>query len=96
MRLVPSQPQKPAAVTARQAPTAEALMERIGRGDKLAMQTRPLEVLPNADTRLGVTALRFSITPHDLAPGPYQCQVSVVDPLTSKATFWRAPVLVVP
>jgi len=27
-----------------------------------------------------------------LAPGEYDCQVSVIDPVTLKASFWRAPI----
>jgi VWFA-related protein len=65
-------------------------------GDKVALQTRPVAVTPLDTNRLGITPLSFSIDPSGLAPGSYQCQVSVVDPVTSKAAFWRAPVLVIP
>ena len=65
-------------------------------GDKIALETRPIAVLPNGSTRLGVTSFNFSIPLHDLAPGSYQCQISVVDSLVARATFWRAPVVVLP
>jgi hypothetical protein len=31
-----------------------------------------------------------------LAPGPYDCQVTILDPAAQKANFWRAPILLVP
>ena len=31
-----------------------------------------------------------------LAPGRYDCQVTVVDPTGQKAAFWQAPVAIVP
>jgi len=65
-------------------------------GDKTALQTSPISDVPNGSTRLGVTAFSFSIDLHDLAAGSYDCQVSVIDPVTSKGTFWRAPVVVLP
>jgi hypothetical protein len=64
-------------------------------GDK-AFQTAPIAVIPNDATRLGITPLSFHVALDSLAPGSYDCQVSVVDPETSKATFWRAPVVIVP
>jgi hypothetical protein len=30
------------------------------------------------------------------APGRYECQVSVLDPAGAKATFWRAPIVIIP
>jgi len=40
--------------------------------------------------RLGTTPLSFDV--EHLAPGEYDCQVTVLDPADSKATFWRAPI----
>jgi hypothetical protein len=31
-----------------------------------------------------------------MMPGRYECQVTVVDPETQKAAFWRASVVLVP
>ena len=31
-----------------------------------------------------------------LAPGQYDCQITVLDPSGHKAAFWRAPVKLVP
>ena len=40
--------------------------------------------------------LSFSLGIDGLPPGEYDCQVTVLDPATQKATFWRAPVMIVP
>jgi VWFA-related protein len=65
-------------------------------GDGKALETRPLAVPPEGATRLGIASIDFAVGIDKLAPGAYQCQVSVLDPATSKATFWRAPVVIVP
>jgi VWFA-related protein len=38
--------------------------------------------------------IRFTISLGELAPGPYDCQVTVLDPGAGKAAFWRAPIVV--
>jgi hypothetical protein len=40
--------------------------------------------------------LSFNLGINQLAPGEYDCQVTVLDPATLKASFWRAPILLVP
>jgi len=65
-------------------------------GDKTSLQTHPIAVAPSGASRLGVTPFSFSIDLHDLPAGSYDCQVSVIDPATSRGTFWRAPVVVLP
>ncbi|MGB6687164.1 MAG: VWA domain-containing protein [Terracidiphilus sp.] len=64
-------------------------------GGKKAFETPPLAVAPNATNRLGTTSLGFSFGVDRLAPGEYDCQVSVIDPVTQKASFWRAPIKLV-
>jgi hypothetical protein len=59
-------------------------------------KTVPIAVQPNAATRLGVTPLGFDIGLHQLPAGQYECQVTVLDPTTSKAAFWRAPIVITP
>jgi len=61
-----------------------------------AFETPPIAMVPNAASRLGVMPLSFSIGIDRLPPGEYDCQVTVLDPATQKATFWRAPVMIVP
>ena len=59
-------------------------------------ESAPSAVLPNPATRLGVTPMNFSLGMEGLPQGEYDCQVTILDPSTKKATFWRAPVLLVP
>ena len=61
-----------------------------------ALETSPIAVAPNAASRLGVTALSFSVPTRGLARGDYDCQITVLDPSTLKTTFWRAPIRIVP
>jgi hypothetical protein len=66
------------------------------RNQKMAMETPPIAVTPEATTRLGVVPLSFQVGLGKLAPGEYQCQVSVLDPAGHRAAFWQGPVMLVP
>jgi VWFA-related protein len=59
-----------------------------------AFKSQPIAATPNPSTRLGVTSLAFDVSPSDLKPGRYDCQVTVLDPAASKAAFWRAPIVI--
>jgi hypothetical protein len=59
-----------------------------------AFKTQPIAVAPNPATRLGVTPLNFNVSAASLKPGRYDCQVTVLDPSTGKAAFWRAPIVI--
>jgi VWFA-related protein len=59
-------------------------------------ETKPQAVTAAAVTRLGTVPLNFSVALHDLPPGNYDCQVTVLDPTGQKGTFWQAPILIVP
>jgi VWFA-related protein len=77
-------------------PATQALMAFVtlySNGEE-AMKTQPIAVAPNSATRLGVTPLNFNLSAADLKPGQYECQVTVLDPATSKAAFWRAPIVI--
>jgi len=65
------------------------------RDQKVAMQTTPIAVTPEPGTRLGVVPLNFEVPLGKLAPGQYQCQVSVLDPGQHRAAFWQGPVMLV-
>jgi VWFA-related protein len=65
-------------------------------GDKKAFETQPLSVTPSGASRLGIAPLSFAFDTARLAPGEYDCQVTVLDPATAKASFWRAPIKIVP
>ena len=66
------------------------------RGEAKALETAPLAVTVDADAKAKGVSLRFSVPLEQVAPGRYECQVSVLLPGASKATFWRAPIVVVP
>ena len=77
-------------------PAAEPLMAFVtlyANGAE-AMMSPPIAVTPNPATRLGVTPLNFNLSAANLKPGQYECQVTVLDPATSKAAFWRAPIVI--
>ena len=65
------------------------------RNGAKAFESSPTGVSPNATARLGTTPLNFSLGMNGLDPGEYDCQVTILDPATQKANFWRAPVLLV-
>jgi VWFA-related protein len=66
------------------------------REGKQAFETPPTAIIPNAASRLGTMPLTFNLGLNGLPPGQYDCQVTILDPATKKANFWRAPVLLVP
>jgi hypothetical protein len=66
------------------------------RGDAKVFETSPIAVAPNAASRLGTMPMSFSLGVNRLAPGEYNCQITVLDPATQKASFWRAPMVLVP
>ena len=64
-------------------------------GNKKAFETRPVEVKSGAEGRLRTLPIEFSLALAGLAPGRYECQVTVLDPGGQRAAFWQAPVVVV-
>jgi VWFA-related protein len=65
------------------------------RGQKKAFETQPIEVTEGWNNRLKTMPLQFSIGLDGLAPGEYECQVTILNPSGQKAAFWRAPVVIV-
>jgi VWFA-related protein len=63
---------------------------------KKVFETLPMAVSPASTSRLGMAPISFTIGLKQLPPGEYDCQVTILDPTGLKATFWQAPVLVVP
>ena len=63
---------------------------------KLALETPPIAVGAQPATRLGIVPLNFHIGLGGLNPGPYQCQVTVLDPAGRRAGFWQGSILLVP
>jgi VWFA-related protein len=65
------------------------------REQKKVFETSPIAVAPRQGSRLGVVPLSFSIGLGGLAPGRYDCQVSVLDPAEHRVAFWQGPIMLV-
>lgn len=76
-------------------PPLFAFVTLYSKGTKM-YETSPAAITPSATSRLGTVPLSFSLNVNGLSPGQYDCQVTVLDPATQKATFWRAPIELVP
>jgi len=95
---------KPAAATTTPAPAATPpaadtqpffAFVTLYQGGKKLYETPPQSVVPSATTRLGTMGLNFDLGVDNLPRGSYDCQVTVIDPSTQKAAFWRASILLV-
>ena len=64
------------------------------RDDEKAFETEPLAV-ETWDAKTKALPIRFTLAPHVLAPGAYDCQVTVLDASSHRAAFWRAPIVIV-
>jgi hypothetical protein len=58
-----------------------------------AFETDPLAV-DSWDAKTKALPIRFTIAPDSIAPGSYDCQISVLDPSTNRAAFWRTAVVI--
>jgi VWFA-related protein len=78
-------------------PTPQPLFAFVAlyQGDNMVYETPPTAMVPNLASRLGTMPLTFSLGVNGLPPGEYNCQVTILDPATGKANFWRAPILLV-
>lgn len=65
-------------------------------GANKVFETKPVSVTAATLTRLGTTPLNLSISLAQLPPGEYVFEVTVLNPTDGKATFWQAPIVVVP
>jgi hypothetical protein len=59
-------------------------------------ETAPLAVVEGLNPKTKAVPLQFTIPLEGMPTGRYECQVSVLDPTGAKATFWRAPIVIVP
>jgi VWFA-related protein len=66
------------------------------QAQKKAFETPPVEVTEGMSNRLKTMPMRFTIPLAQLAPGKYECQVTVLNPGEQKGAFWRAPVMLLP
>jgi VWFA-related protein len=66
------------------------------RAQAKAFETQPIEVTEALNNRLKTVPLAFDIALGKLAPGKYDCQVTVLSPVGEKVAFWQAPIVIVP
>ncbi len=65
------------------------------QGQTKVFETAPLPVTEGLDPKTKAVPLRFNVPLAKLAPGKYECQVTVIDPGASKTSFWRSNIMVV-
>jgi VWFA-related protein len=65
------------------------------RGGTRVFETTPEAIAPSTASRLGTMPLSFGLGVNGLAPGEYDCQITILDPATQKANYWRAPIVLV-
>ena len=67
------------------------------QGQNKVLQTPPIQVTSPStiNPRARAMPLRFTVPLADLKPGRYNCEVTVLDPEGSRASFWEAPIEVV-
>jgi VWFA-related protein len=66
------------------------------RGDEKVFETAPVPVVGGMDQKSIAVPVRVSVPLAGIEPGRYDCQVTVLDPETQKAAFWRMPLAIVP
>jgi hypothetical protein len=65
------------------------------RDGKNVLETPPKVATAEPGSRLGTAPISFSIKLDGIAPGRYDCQVSILDPTEDKVAFWMSPIIVV-
>ena len=65
------------------------------QGSQKTFETAPIQVASTASSRLTAVPLQFAVPLASFPPGAYDCQITVLDPTTQKATFWRSPIMLV-
>jgi VWFA-related protein len=60
------------------------------------METPAVKTTDGLDTKSGMIPIKMAFGLNSLKPGEYNCQVTVLDPTTKKASFWEAPVMMIP
>jgi VWFA-related protein len=65
------------------------------RQGKKEFESPSIAVAPLPESKLGVVPLSFQIGLGDLAPGKYQCQVTILDPTGHRVAFWVNPIMLV-
>ena len=60
------------------------------------METPAVKTAEGLDVKSGMIPIKMAFALDRLKPGEYDCEVTVLDPTTKKASFWRAPVMMIP
>jgi VWFA-related protein len=66
------------------------------QAERKVFETQPLILPEPAATSSKAQRLRLRVPLTALAPGRYECQLTVLDPAGPRAAFWQAPVKIVP
>jgi hypothetical protein len=59
-------------------------------------ESSPISATQELDAKSKALPLRFTVALATIPPGQYDCQITVLNATEQKATFWQAPVVVVP
>ncbi len=59
------------------------------------LETDPLALDTGWDAKSKSVPIRMTVRLDQLAPGSYDCQVTVLDPSGARAAFWRAPIRII-
>lgn len=81
--------------TAPNSPTQLIAYVSLLKDGKKAFESAPIAALPEQGSRLGITPFSFHLSLADLAPGRYECEITVLDPAGHHVAFWVNPVMLV-
>ena len=79
-------------------PTAQPLLAFVNfySGQTKMFETPLVQFVDGFDPKTRALAIKFILSLSKLPPGEYICQLTVLDPNSQKATFWQAPVILIP
>ena len=66
------------------------------RGQVKAFETSPVSITDGMDPKSKTIPIRLSVPLGQLTPGQYDCQVTILYPGAQKASFWKAPIMLIP
>ena len=82
----------------RAATTTQPLVASVSfyRDGTKVYESAPLAIVAGLNPKTKAVPLQFTVSLEGFPTGRYDCQVSVLDPTAAKATFWRAPIVIIP
>jgi VWFA-related protein len=66
------------------------------QGQTKVFETQPVEVASGMPNSIKTMPIRFSVGLGPLPAGEYDCQITVLNPMGAKSSFWQAPITLVP